>query len=463
MKRHFVFRYCFLVVLFLLLFLVFIEPVFSGELTLKEKAGKALREGDYSRAVLLCREGLKESPDDYELNFILARAYAFSGERRKARKVGEVLVQRFPENTDVLLFMARLDAWDKNYEEAREGYEFVLKIQPGNKEARIGLAELAAWEGHYQEAVNIYTEILESEPRSHEVIYRLGQVYLWQGNRRRAGEYFRRALSLEPGNSRYREAVNAAMSYVRREAGFYYEFNVERFSDKRGSYRDDRLVLELPLPEKRGNILFKIGQTERFSKRDYQYGFEAYPLFSKSTYGYFEFFYSSRAVHFPRTRYHLEIYQGVRGRGEFSLGFRRYNFDKRGISFYLGSAGIYMGNYYAFLRCLISSGGDEGVGWNGDGDGEEIEKVSGSEFSWLIQGRRYFSEVNYIYIGYGQGGRPVEIITLEDFLAGKSSIFLAGGDWTLWRSIRVRAQWLFRKDEGGLKRNALFLSLGYLF
>ncbi|MFO7865749.1 MAG: tetratricopeptide repeat protein [Candidatus Aminicenantes bacterium] len=419
--------------------------VYPQELSLIEKAQKALQEGEYERAIQLCQEGLEESPNDYQLNFILARAYAFSGEYKKAGEAGDILLSLFPENTDVLLFMARLNAWDKNYQEAAQGYRLVLEIQPGNLEARIGLAELAAWQGKYREAVQLYQEILVDDQQNHQAVFRLGQVYLWQGNRQKAREYFRRALSLDPGNPRYQEALRSALSFIKRRSGLYYDFSLEKFSDKRQDYRDDRLVLELLLPENRGNILFKIGQTSRFNQKDYQYGLEAYPLISRATYGHFEFFHSSPGVHFPLTLYHLELYQRVLGSGELSLGYRRYNFETESVPFYVGSAGIYRGPYYAFLRCLVSS------------------SEEGSEFTWVIQGRRYFSPVNFIYLGYGQGSRPVEIVTLEDFLAGRSSLFLAGGDWIFWQSFRFRVQWLFRKDSSGLQRNSLFLSLGYVF
>jgi hypothetical protein len=74
--------------------------------------------------------------------------------------------------------------------------------------------------------------------------------------------------------------------------------------------------------------------------------------------------------------------------------------------------------------------------------------------------RRYFSEENYLAIGYGQGSTPADIVTLEDFLVGQSHVFLVGLNCHVFQ--RIRLQLYFTMNHGGgIQRNTPFLGTGY--
>lgn len=118
------------------------------------------------------------------------------------------------------------------------------------------------------------------------------------------------------------------------------------------------------------------------------------------------------------------------------------NFANDPVSLYLGSLGYYLGKYYASLRFYHSP------------------EETGETLSWMANLRRYFSEDNYLFVGYGQGSKSYDIVTLEDFEVDQSRVFLAGFNWYIFQRIRLQLYFTLR-DEGDIERNTLFLSTGY--
>ena len=149
-----------------------------GQEDIREKAAAAIRLGDHEAAVQLCLEGLRQNHADYELNFLLGRAYAFSKRYDDALRVFGDLALAHPENTDVLLFGARVNAWKHDYKAAEEGFKKVLRLNPGNSEALIGLAEVASGQSRYGEALAFYEQVREKDPANANLYFRIRRVYL---------------------------------------------------------------------------------------------------------------------------------------------------------------------------------------------------------------------------------------------------------------------------------------------
>jgi hypothetical protein len=112
------------------------------------------------------------------------------------------------------------------------------------------------------------------------------------------------------------------------------------------------------------------------------------------------------------------------------------------VNVLLGSAGRYFGRNFAFVR------------WYYTPDGE------GEEFSWTLNLRRYVSDMSYIYAAYGRGSRPFDIVSIEDYYVSQSWVLSAGLDWIVLRRIRVQVNYSYR-DEGELRRNLLYVGVGY--
>jgi YaiO family outer membrane protein len=409
----------------------------------KEKALQALRTQDYETAINISLQQLESNPENYEFSFILSRAYAFSGQRDKALSVIDRMLIKYPENIDLLLFRSRIQAWQGKYKVAESGFDQVLLLDPENREAFIGKAEIKSWRGEYKEAIEKYGEILKLDPEDGDIHFRIGRMYQWSGNYQKAKEYYQQAVRLEPENAEFRKALKNARPLFHQSFELRYQYKNEGFSDERENYIDHQLMFSLKISPALGSLHLKYNKTHRFGTGDTQYGIELYPHLWKRAYGYVDLNYSPKAIHYPRTSYLFEAYQGFFRSGEFSVGFRRMNFNDNPVSVYLGSAGYYIGNYFPFLRWYYTP------------------EDKGANFSWFVNVRRYFSEDNYLAVGYGQGSRPFDIITEEDILVRNSWIFFAEGDWCFLKRIRIKIQFMHRSEEEGLKRNSIFVATGY--
>jgi len=406
-----------------------------------ERASQAIKTEDYVAAVRICLEQLRFDPVDYELNFLLSRAYAYSGQWDEAMKVLNKMADAYPENTDVLLLRARIEARKKNYSPAEKSYIQVLRLDPGNGEALIGLAEVASWQGRYAEAVANYDQFRQRNPADAEIYFRLGRVYLWQGNYDKARANFERARSLAPQNEGYQRILKTAIPRVRDQYELRAEYQAESCSDGRKDYVDQRLAFQFKLSTI-GPLAIKANTTTRYDARDFQYGIEFYPRLWSRAYAYIDTAYSPKALHFPRVGYLAEIYQGIPSGWEFSLGHRRMNFSTLSVNVFLGSIARYIGRYIAFFRWYITPNN------------------KGETFSWLINLRRYFTDSSYIYAAYGRGSRPFDIVFIEDYSVTRSWVFFTGFDWYLFNNIKLQLNYTLR-DEGELRRNLLYLGAGY--
>jgi hypothetical protein len=105
--------------------------------------------------------------------------------------------------------------------------------------------------------------------------------------------------------------------------------------------------------------------------------------------------------------------------------------------------GYYFGNYHAALR------------WYYNPDEQT------RSFSWTAQVRRYFSDLNYVYLGYGRGSRPFEVITIQDLLIRRSWIFLSGITWYFWKKVNLDLHFSRIEEAIGPKRDTFFVTSGF--
>jgi YaiO family outer membrane protein len=414
----------------------------AGQEPIQERAAAAIRAGDYETAIRLCHDGLRKNHLDYELNFLLSRACAFSGRSEEALRILNDLALAHPENIDVLLFRARVESWKKNYAAAEKGYAEVLRLSPGNSDALTGLAEVASWQGNYGGAIALYERVRDQKRENPEAYFRIGRVYLWEGNFAQAEVNFREAHRLAPDNDEYRRALQKAKPRLLEKFELRYEHQTDRFSDTRSRYLDQNLALQMNISKSTGPLVLKFNHTDRFGRNDNRFGSEFYPRLWKRSYGYVDVAYSPQAVHYPRAFYQLEVYQGVFFAAEISLGYRGMDFPSEHVSQFLGSMGYYFGRYYAVWRWYYS------------------RENSGGRLFWQANLRRYFSADNFIFLGFGQGTRPDDFKTLEDVRADQSWIYLIGFNWYFWRQIKLQLHYSL-EDEQALRRRTLFISTGF--
>ena len=407
------------------------------------KASASLHSQSFSEAIKICREQLASAPDDYEFNFLLAQAYSYTGDWENAQRTADKLLVKYPENTDVILLGAHLKFWRNDRHGAEDSYRRVLRLRPDDIEAMLGMADVAASEGLWDDALGIYRQIVEHHPDAPQAYFKLGQFYQGRGDYQKARENFQMAVSLDPANADYRNVLRATSARLPKRFELRYQTMIESFNDGRKDYFSQQLVFQFQLPRNIGPLLLKYNHTQRFQIGDSQYGLEFYPKLWSKAYGYFDFGYSSQAIHYPRSSYLFELYQGLLTSAEVSLGYRRMNFPADMLSLYMGSFAYYFGNYYAVLRWYYRPG-------------EETRALS-----WFAQLRRYFADRNFIYLGYGRGSRPFDVVAVQDLLVHDSWIFLSGLVWYLWDKVRLELHYSRIEDAHGPRRDTFFVTTGY--
>lgn len=428
---------------FVMCFLLIPAIVAASDSTQKEKALQALKSEDYQTAINICNIQLESDPDNYEFNFLLSRAYAYSRQWEKALNSLTRMLEIYPRNLDLLLFRSRIHAWKGAYDEADSGFSEVLSIEPENKEAMIGRAEIASWKKEFADAREKYIKIFQLYPDNPDIYFRIGRVYLWEGNYSEARDHYGKACELDPENVEYQRALKNAHPDFVNNYELRYQYQNENFSDDRGNYIGHHLVFGVKISPEIGLLHLKYNQAQRYGEQDSQFGIELYPHLWQKAYGYIDLNFSSKAIHYPSTSYLFEVYQSFLQAAEISLGYRRMNFENKSVSVYLGSVGYYVGNYYPYLRWYYTP------------------EDEGNNFSWLVNVRRYFTKDSYLALGYGQGSRPFDIITIEDVFVRKSWIFLAEWDWIFLEKIRLKIQFTHRNEKDGPTRNTIFVGTGY--
>jgi YaiO family outer membrane protein len=408
-----------------------------------KKALAAFQAGQFQTAIQICETALMKAPENYELCFLLARAYGASGQYKKALSRAETLLAKNPQNTDVLLLVARLWMWQGNLPAAKEGFQSVIQISPMNIEGKIGLADVALAQGKPDRALEFCQDVLRTVRPTVEIYYCMGRAYRLQGKIRKAKFNFGEAVRLDPANADYRRAFDQTDPGLQTKAEFRYLLRAERFSGSAADYAIHQLAIQFLAPGNIGPVVLKINLTRRDSQGDIQYGGEIYPRLWRRAYGYVDLSITPDAVYFPRLSSRFEVYQGAFDAAEFSLGYWCLEFPSERVNIYLGSAAYYLGSYYAVLRLTHNPTGGQ------------------TKTSWMAQIRHYFSDIDYVYIGYGRGERPFEIGTVEDLIVHRSWALVAGAKWYFWRAWKLEFNAGRVADNSGLSRDTITVSTGY--
>ena len=408
-----------------------------------ERALAAFRGGQFQAAVGICEEALTAAPEDYEFGFLLARAYGASGQYEKALTRAEMLLAKNPRNTDVLLLVAHVRMWQGNLPGAEEGFAAVLRLRPRNIEGMMGLADVALARGEPGRALEICQDAAGAAPPTADVHYRLGRAYRLRGEIGTAKFHFGEAVRLDPGNADYRRSYDHTDPGLQTAAELRYLLRSEQFSGPAPGYAIHQLAFQFLAPGNLGPAVLKINLTRRFGQGDFQFGGELYPRLWHRAYGYVDVSIAPDAVYFPRLSTRFEVFQGALDAAEFSLGYWRLEFPGEAVNVYMGSAAYYLGSYYAVLRLTHNP-------------------VAGpAKTSWMAQVRRYFSDIDYVYVGYGRGERPFEIGTVEDLLVHRSWALVAGAKWHLRRTWKLEFSAGRVSDDSGLSRDTIAVSTGY--
>jgi len=417
----------------------------AGRTQTREDVQQALVAGDHGKAIALALEALRSDPENAEIRFLLARAYAYTGRWDEAEAILGRLLAEHPADADLIVFKARLLCWRKDLDGAEKTFRRALEVQPRSADALAGLADLASWRGDLDAALVFSRQALDLDANHAGALFRVGSVLLWQGDYGRARGYLARAVELEPKNEDFRRALARAVPLYVRRSEVWLSCRNEHWSDGRPDSSDLQLSVLTGLFNDRVKIVAKAGRAWRAGGHDDHVGLEAYPLLWKGAYGYVDLSVAPKAELVPSSSVHAEVYQALLKRYEVSLGVRRTDFAGGAVTMVAASGAAYWGPWYPNVR----------VSWAG--------AAAETGFTWMAGARRYFSGASYAWAGFGHGSRSLETGSIEAVLAGPAWFVEAGFDLYVFRDIKVRGYVSRRAASGADDSTSFALVTGFRF
>ncbi len=97
-----------------------------------------------------------------------------------------------------------------------------------------------------------------------------------------------------------------------------------------------------------GSVIARYNRARRFDTHGEQMELDAYPKIRPGTYAYLNYGHSKSGI-FPKDRYGAEIFQGLGGGFEGSLGWRRLDFSTK-VTLWTLSVAKYWRSYYFYFR-----------------------------------------------------------------------------------------------------------------
>ena len=417
----------------------------TGRTQSREDVRQALVTGDHEKAMALALEALRGDPENAEIRFLLARAYAYTGRWDEAETILSELLSQHPADADLIVFKARLLCWRKDLDSAERTFRRALEVQPRCADALAGLADLASWRGDTDAALVFSRRALDLDANHAGALFRVGSVLLWQGDYGRARGYLARAVELEPKNEDFRRALDRAVPLYVRKAEVWLSGRNEHWRDGRSDYGDLGLAVLFGLLDDRAKLVAKAGRSWRAGGHDDHIGLEAYPLLWKGAYGYIDLSLAPKAEFVASSSVHVEVYQALLKRYEVSFGVRRTGFAGGAVSMLVVSGAAYWGPWYPNAR----------VSW-ADAD-------VATDLTWMAGVRRYFVGASYVWAGFGRGSRSLETGSIEPVLAGPAWFLEAGFDLYVFRDIKIRGYVSRRAAAGTDDSTAFGLVTGFRF
>ncbi len=411
----------------------------------REDVRQALYAGDHGKAISLALDVLRGDPENAEVRFLLARAYAYSGRWDEAEAIVDRLLAAHPADADIIVFKGRLRTWRGDREGAETLFRRAREAEPRSADALAGLADLASWRGDYDAALVLSRQALDLDANHAGALFRVGSVLLWQGDYGGARGYLARAAELEPQNRDFRLALEKAVPIYARRAEVWLSGRNEHWSDGRGGYADVGLAALFSALGDRARIVAKAERSRRFGANDVRFGVEVYPRLWKGAYGYFDLGLAPNAAYVARSSVHLEVTQSFLRKFEASLGARRMSFVGPGLTALVASLAAYLGPWYPNLRV------------------QRADLGSAEEWSWTAGLRRYLADASYIWAGFGHGSRSMATGGTDEALPGTSWLAEAGFDFYLKRHTKLRSYVTHRWEAGGPSSTAVALTVGYRF
>jgi tetratricopeptide (TPR) repeat protein len=153
-------------------------PPKEDELKLAEQSEN---QGDYPGAINHYRAYVKQSPDNFDAQYRLARVLGWNKEYAESESLLRLLVDKNPQSTDNLLGLARVLSWQEKYAEALSYYEKAAAIHPDDAGLEVEYARVLSYTRQYGPSADQYRAALKADPGNADALSGLVQVLIWDG------------------------------------------------------------------------------------------------------------------------------------------------------------------------------------------------------------------------------------------------------------------------------------------
>lgn len=168
------------------------------------QAQEALKGRNYSRAIALYRQILRDQPENVGAQLGLARAYLLSRQFNAAVETYQLLLRRDRNNREALTGIGEAYNLLGEYAKAEAPLKQALRVAPDDPDAVWALSRTYFYERRFEDAERLLTPTLSAHPRDFRLWESLGEVQSSQGRKADARRSLHKALELNPKTQRAR-------------------------------------------------------------------------------------------------------------------------------------------------------------------------------------------------------------------------------------------------------------------
>jgi tetratricopeptide (TPR) repeat protein len=175
-------------------------------------------QGDIDASLQQFTAARRQAPHFSQNSYMLAKAYYFSRDYRRAEEIWRETVKRNPRHTDSRKWLARLCLQQGRGQAAAELVGAALENNSEDPELLLLLARAKAVDGEYDEAIQLYQRAQIFEQRLAEARIALAEIYQRFGLKEQAFSELMRAEILMSETNPLHEALEALLKASRGDA-----------------------------------------------------------------------------------------------------------------------------------------------------------------------------------------------------------------------------------------------------
>lgn len=170
------------------------------------------KQGDADAAARALSKAAEQSPNDPDVYYRLASAYAVADRPKEALGAITQALMLNPENVKYLKAHGELSSWNGDHEAASASYVLVLRADPGDYDALLNKARNDSWAGKLDTSAGGYGEYLKKYPESEKALLEYAKVQTWRGNYASAAEVLIKYKKLHGETPGYKRQMARVLS-----------------------------------------------------------------------------------------------------------------------------------------------------------------------------------------------------------------------------------------------------------